>query len=155
MLVQVKQIAAEVPNLPNWIPHSNPPNGSIIEKQSFLGPFFALSPLTSPQAFFPDAKHMSSADKRSMGSSIQEALRQYQGQLYSLVHGIVRSGSEGRREVLDWFAEVLGANGKRKALQVDGSTVASDGFMINVVAVLNKFAEPFIDINCNRVSPNT
>jgi ubiquitin conjugation factor E4 B len=54
---------------------------------------------------------------------------------------------------LDWFAAALAQNEKRKALQVDPATVASDGFMCNVVAVLNKFAEPFVDVQGKKVYP--
>ena len=55
--------------------------------------------------------------------------------------------------MLDWFSAALALNTKRKALQVDPATVASDGFMINLVAVLNKFADPFVDVQAKRVSP--
>jgi ubiquitin conjugation factor E4 B len=156
MLLQTKQIAMIVPDLSSWIP-TNPASGATLEKSSFLGPFFALSPLSPgvPKEFFRDPKNMSPADRQSMAKSMQEALRQYQSQLFRICELIVRSGPGGRRGMLDWFAEVLGTNGKRKALRVDPTTVASDGFMLNVVAVLNKFAEPFIDLQCKKVKdPN-
>jgi len=154
MLLQVKQIAMIVPDLSTWIsPQPQPPSGATLEKSSFLGHFFALSPLSpgTPKEFFRDPKHMSPGDRQSMTNSMQEALRQYQANLFRICDLVVRSGMEGKRAVLDWFAEVLVTNTKRKAMQVDPTSVASDGFMLNVVAVLNKFAEPFIDIHCKRV----
>jgi ubiquitin conjugation factor E4 B len=129
-----------VPELPSWINIGNPASGATIE-QSFLGHFFILSPLAPgvPNEFFRDLKY------------VQEALRQYQTHLYQMCLAIVKSGREGQRAVLNWFGEVLATNLKRKVPHVDPTTIASDGFMINVVAVLNKFAEPFVDIHCNRV----
>jgi ubiquitin conjugation factor E4 B len=94
---------------------------------------------------------MTRGDKHSMGNSIQEAVRQYQDNLYRIVQFIVKSGNVGRRGVLDWFSAALGTNIKRKALQVDPATVATDGFMYNVVSVLNRFASPFVDIQATKV----
>ena len=155
MLLQVKQIAMVVPDLSTWMisPRPQTPSGAALEKSSFLGHFFALSPLSpsTPKEFFRDPKHMSPGDRQSMTNSMQEALRQYQANLFRICDLVVRSGTEGKRAVLDWFAEVLATNTKRKAMQVDPTSVASDGFMLNIVAVLNKFAEPFIDIHYKRV----
>jgi hypothetical protein len=98
---------------------------------------------------------MAPGDRLSMTNSMQEAVRQYQNSLHKICHLIVTSSNNGRRGVLDWFSAVLAQNTKRKALQVDPTTVASDGFMVNVVAVLNKFAEPFVDVRGTRVKPHT
>ena len=94
---------------------------------------------------------MGRVDKYSMNTSIQEAVRQYQDSLHRIVHFIVKSGNVGRRSVLDWFSAALSTNTKRKALQVDPATVASDGFMYNVVSVLNRFASPFVDVQATKV----
>lgn len=88
-----------------------------------------------------------------MTNSMQEAVRQHQNSLHKICHLIITSSNQGRRGVLDWFSAVLAQNQKRKALQVDPTTVASDGFMVNIVAVLNKFAEPFVDILGKKVLP--
>lgn len=153
-LVQNKPIASIMPDLPNWIPSpSNPPSGATIEQNSLLGHFFHLSPLAPgvPKEFFKDPKAMSRSDKLSMGNNIQEAVRQYQDNLHKICTSIIKSGDKGKRGVLDWFAAVLDQNQKRRALQVDSATVATDGFMYNVVAVLNRFAIPFVDINGTKV----
>ena len=157
LLVQIKPIAAIMPDLPNWIPTQASSSGALIEQSSFLGHFFALSPFAPgvPQKFFKDPKLMAPGDRLSMTNSIQEAVRQYQNGLHKICHLIVTSGDHGRRGVLDWFSAALSQNQKRKALQVDPTTVASDGFMCNVVAVLNKFAEPFVDLHGKKVSRQT
>lgn len=145
-----------MPEMPNWIPaETNPPSGAVIEQSSLLGRFFALSPLAPgvPQSFFRDPKLMTPGDRMSMSNSVQDALRQYQDYLFKICSCIIKSGSLGRRGVLDWFSAALSQNEKRKALQVDPATVASDGFMVNIVAVLNKFADPFISITANKAIP--
>jgi ubiquitin conjugation factor E4 B len=75
----------------------------------------------------------------------------YQGYLFKICSLIIKSGPHGRRGVLDWFSAALTQNEKRKALQVDPALVASDGFMCNIVAVLNQFAEPFVGIKADKV----
>lgn len=151
LLVQNKLIASVVPEIPNWTP-ANSASGAAIE-HTILGRFFALSPLapTVTQVYFPDPKHMTPGDRISMSKTVQESLRRYQDYLFKICDGIIRSGISGRRGMLNWFSAALSLNQKRKAIQVDAATVASDGFMINVVAVLNKFADPFVDIAAKRV----
>jgi ubiquitin conjugation factor E4 B len=154
LLAQIKPIASIMPDLSNWIPApTTPPSGAVIEEESLLGQLFGLSPLARgvSKSFFRDPKNMSRGDKISMTNSIQDAVRQYQSYLFQICNFIIKSGTRGRRGVLDWFSAVLAQNEKRKALQVDPATVASDGFMCNVVAVLNKFAEPFVDIQGKKV----
>jgi ubiquitin conjugation factor E4 B len=151
LLVQNKLIAGVMPSIPNWIP-SQPTSGAVIE-HSLLGRFFSLSPLSNgvTETYFKSPKLMTPGDKLSMSNTVQEALRRYQDYLFKICDAIVRSGTEGRRGILDWFSAALEQNTKRKAMQVDLTTVASDGFMINLVAVLNKFSDPFIDIQATRV----
>lgn len=153
LLVQCKPIASIMPEMPNWIPVHNTPSGAIIEQQSLLGRFFTLSPLAPgvPKEFFREPKLMSRGDRLSMVTSFQEAVRQYHDALFKICSFIVKSSPQGRRGMLNWFSTVLALNQKRKALQVDPTTVATDGFMHNVVAVLNKFAEPFVDIQGKKV----
>lgn len=154
LLAQCKPIASIMPEMPNWIPaETNPPSGAVIEQSSLLGRFFSLSPIAPgvPQSFFPDPKHMTPGDRQSMSNSVQTALRQYQDYLFKICSFIIKSGIQGRRGVLDWFSAALAQNEKRKALRVDPATVASDGFMVNIVAVLNKFADPFISITADKV----
>jgi ubiquitin conjugation factor E4 B len=143
-----------MPDMPNWIPApSNPPSGALIEQASLLGRFFSISPLSPgvPPMFFKDPKVMTQGDKVSMSRSIQESLRIYQDYLFKICSLIIKSGPHGRRGVLDWFSAALTQNEKRRAIQVDAALVASHGFMCNVVAVLNKFAEPFVGIKADKV----
>jgi ubiquitin conjugation factor E4 B len=153
LLAQIKPIASIMPQLSNWIPAQHD-SGTIIERSSFFGPFFALSPLDSDvsQAFFKDLRSTSAGDKQFIPSPIQEALRQYQTYLFEICLGIIKSGDCGRRGVLNWFSNAISQNKTRKAVQVDPAAVASDGFMCNLVGVLNRLAAPFVEKNLVRAA---
>jgi hypothetical protein len=147
VITKVKPIASILPDLPNWIPEQTAVSGAIIEHSSLLGHYFALSPLSSgvPQIVFQDLPSMSQTQSKL--TSIQEEIQAYQKQLHTICYSIVCSSHKGRRGVLDWFSAALSWNKKRLATQTDPPTVASDGFMCNVVAVLNYFAKPFLQDN--------
>jgi ubiquitin conjugation factor E4 B len=138
-----------MPDLQNWIPEQTTLSGAIIEQSSLLGHLFALSPLSSgvPQILFKDLPNTSQEEQESQLTSIREEIQAYQKQLHTICHAIVCSSDKGRRGVLDWFSAALSRNKKRLATQTDPTTVASDGFMSNMVAVLNHFAKPFLRDN--------
>jgi ubiquitin conjugation factor E4 B len=149
LLAKVKPIASIMPDLPDWIPEQTTVSGAIIEQSSLLGHLFALSPLSSgvPQILFQDLPSISQDAQESRLTSIQEEIQAYQKQLHTICHSIVCSSHKGRRGVLDCFSVTLSRNKERLATQTDPATVASDGFMCNVVAVLNHFAKPFLRDN--------
>ena len=64
---------------------------------------------------------------------------------------MVRASPESREAVLQYFAKVVSLNVKRGGMQVDPTTVASDGFMINLQSILLSFAEPFMDATYSKV----
>jgi ubiquitin conjugation factor E4 B len=157
LLTQIEPIASIMPDLPNWIPEQKNSSGTIIEQSSLLGHLFALSPLSSgvPQMLFKDLPNMSPGTQASSITSIQSGVQAYQKQLHKICHSIINSGDNGRRRLLDWFSAVLAMNNKRATLGVDPATVASDGFMCNVVAVLNRFSKPFIEPQQSKVRIRT
>jgi ubiquitin conjugation factor E4 B len=156
LLAKIKLIASIMPDLQNWIPEPTTLSGAIIEQSSLLGHLFALSPLSSgvPQILFKDLPNTSQEEQESQLTSIREEIQAYQKQLHTICHAIVCSADKGRRGVLDWFSAVLSRNKKRLATQTDPATVASDGFMCNVVAVLNQFSKPFLRDN-SKVGTST
>jgi ubiquitin conjugation factor E4 B len=152
LLAKVKPIASIMPDLPNWIPEQTL-SGAIIEQSSLLGHLFALSPLSVgvPQILFKYLPNMSQEEQESQLTSIREEIQAYQKQLHTVCHAIICSSDKGRRGVLDWFSAALSWNKKRAAILVDAATVASDGFMCNVVAVLNHFTQRFLDDRHSKV----
>lgn len=83
---------------------------------------------------------------------------------FNILNAIVRSstatatpppnpspGPAPRESVLNYFARVIQLNTKRSGSHVDPTTVASDGFMVNLLAVLLHFSDPFLDAKFTKV----
>ncbi|KAK5937778.1 Ubiquitin conjugation factor E4 [Knufia obscura] len=124
-----------------------------LETQTILGPYFQLSPLQAQvtSQYFPGPKTMDQGRIRNAQQALQMSLRTHQTELSEIVKPMVRASAEAKDAVLDWFALVINSNHKRQALQVDKTTVSSDGFMINVNTCLDQLAEPFIDATFSKI----
>ncbi|BFZ61767.1 Ubiquitin conjugation factor E4 [Saitoella coloradoensis] len=151
-LVSLKPVAALIPTLPTW----NPENltAANVESLSIFGPLFRLSPLHLKIAasYFPNVpqnKYNMAPD--NMMSVVRMTSNTLQTQLFNITNAVVRASPTAREAVLNWFARVINLNHKRRAMQVDPATIATDGFMLNVTAVLNKFCEPFMDLTHSKI----
>ena len=67
-----------------------------------------------------------------------------QGLQYDIVWQIISGGAAGREAILTYFSKVILLNEKRSGMQVDPSTVSSDGLMINSLAVTLQICQPFL-----------
>lgn len=68
-------------------------------------------------------------------AGVQPSLELLRTQLHQLLHEVATNrGSRG--PLLNWLASVIARNGKRTQLQANERLVAGDGFMLNVVCVL-------------------
>ena len=65
---------------------------------------------------------------------------------------MVRASPAARGAVLGYFGRVASLNAKRAAMRVDPNTVSSEGYIINLHAILLRFAEPFLDAGFTKVS---
>ena len=150
-LVQYPAMVNAIVQSPRFLPPSTPAGS--LEVATLLGPFFAISPLqaevTSTYFASPTTK-----DKNFILNS-QRALRltlqTHQMDLLEIVNHIIKTGKEPRDRMLDWFAQCVNVNHKRRALQVDQKVVSSDGFMINVTVCLDQLCEPFMDATFSKV----
>ncbi|ETS77479.1 hypothetical protein PFICI_11353 [Pestalotiopsis fici W106-1] len=124
------------------------------ETQTILGPFFRISPLQTEvtKTYFSSPRTIDQGAIRTSQSALQMTLKTHQGDLTSIVNAFVRSGATARNRILDWFAFIMNTNHKRRALHVDPKEVASDGFMVNVTAILDQLCEPFMDATFSKVS---
>lgn len=124
-----------------------------LEVATLLGPYFQISPLQAEvtKQYFAGPKTMDPGRIRNSQQSLQMALRSHQQELFDIVNSLVRSSSEVRDKVLDWFALVINSNHKRRAMRIDMTTVSSDGFMINVNTILGQLCEPFIDASFSKL----
>lgn len=124
-----------------------------IEKLTFLGPFFRISPLQPEvtRVYFAGPRTMDKGRIRNSQNALQVTLAAHQMDLRSIVNAFVRASVKTRNRVLDWFAYVMNANHKRRAIQVDPREVSSDGFMMNVTVVLDCLCEPFMDSTFSKI----
>ena len=136
---------------PLFLPPSTP--AAVIEANTLLGPFFAISPLQDQVT----ANYFSSPTTRDKSyiqqsqQALRMSIRTHQLDLLDIVNHIVKAGKEPREKMLDWFALCVNVNHKRRALQVDKKTVSSDGFMINVTVCLDQLCEPFMDASFSKI----
>lgn len=143
-LMHHPKLVRAITESPSFLPSSL--TGAEIETQSLLGPFFRLSP-----AQVPMAKYEFSAPRsrdRSWINNVQNSTQMvssaHQHTVFGIVNAIVKTGKEPRDRMLDWFAMIVNANHNRRAMRPDPAKVSSDGFMINVTAVLDLLCDPFI-----------
>jgi ubiquitin conjugation factor E4 B len=136
-----------------------------IELDTFLGPFFGLSPLKTNVAvnYFMGAQSQGSSFVANGQNAVRMTLRTHQDELHEITNFIIRAGKEPRERLLDWFALTINKNHKRRGTWVDTKTVATDAFMINVTSILDRLCDPFmgatfekldrIDVDYLRRSP--
>lgn len=70
-------------------------------------------------------------------------------QLHSIFHSLVRSPSN-RAQVLKYLSQILLSNEKRTQFHSEEKKLGRDGFMLNVMSVLQKLS---IKIKLDRVDP--
>ncbi|KAL9115398.1 MAG: hypothetical protein Q9227_000719 [Pyrenula ochraceoflavens] len=124
-----------------------------IESSTLLGPYFALSPLQAEttKQYFANPKTLDPNRIVDSQRSLRMALSAHQADLLGIVNMLVRASTDAKEKVLDWFAMTVNSNHKRRAMQVDKSTVSSDGFMINVTVILDQLCEPFMDAAFSKI----
>jgi len=123
------------------------------EKFTLLGPFFRISPLQGEVAksYFTGPRTMDQGRIQNSQDALQMTLQSHQTDLHGVAMAFARAGDFPRNRLLDWFAYAMNINHKRRAIQVSSKEVASDGFMMNVTAVLDRMCEPFMEANFGRM----
>lgn len=124
-----------------------------IERHTILGPFFRISPLQPEviRSYFPGARTLDKGRATNAQDALRMVLRTHQDDLFVIANAFIRAGPDTRNRTLDWFAYIMNTNHKRRALRVDPREVASDGFMMNVTTILDRFCEPFMDNDFSKV----
>lgn len=70
-------------------------------------------------------------------------------QLHTIFHNLLKN-VDSRNNVLSYFSQILGNNDKRTQFQSDEKKLARDGFMLNLMTVLQKLS---VKIKLERVDP--
>ncbi|CAG2202437.1 UBE4B [Mytilus edulis] len=122
----------------NWLPDSLTQAAGIeLEKLSMLGPFLGLSLFAEDNTRVVEkyfSGHQLTPDNiRITQQSLQHGLEF--NELYKIIHTILVN-SESRDSALSFIATALERNSKKSQIQVDERYVAGDGFMLNLLSVL-------------------
>ncbi|KAI7869787.1 ubiquitin elongating factor core-domain-containing protein [Spinellus fusiger] len=154
LLCENKALAEVLTSFPEFDPPTT--NASNIEDLSLLGPYFKLSayPESSrkvEEALFHNPDSRNAGDIESCKNGVRGTLQNLQRTLFGVSSSIVRSSPSARERLLLYFAHILQLNQKRAQIQVDMQTVATDGFMHNLAAVMLTFCEPFLDIRASKI----
>ncbi|ORX35769.1 ubiquitin elongating factor core-domain-containing protein [Kockovaella imperatae] len=167
-LVRSKHIAATLPTLPIW--RASAVSAHTLEWQSLLGPLLRLSvyPREFPEiwrTYFSNPTERKTDDINANKSNLRFTLRSVQTDLFTIFNAIIRSSPSAREAILDYISCAITLNSKRAGMRVDSRTVASDGFMSNILSITLKLLEPAMDLsftkiskidtNCSRTKPVT
>ncbi|XP_055633868.1 ubiquitin conjugation factor E4 B [Toxorhynchites rutilus septentrionalis] len=120
-----------------------------ISKVSFLAPFLSLSVLLDENPKFATHHFLENVCDRTLAVSFQTLL----GNTRKVLHQIFLSlltNLDSRQEVLKYTSEILKANHKRIQYNADDRFLAKDGFMLNLMSVLQLLS---VKINMSKIDP--
>ncbi|KAI8978027.1 ubiquitin elongating factor core-domain-containing protein [Pilobolus umbonatus] len=154
VVTEIKAIATMITTLPEF----NPENVSakLIESVSLFGPMLKLSayPDSDPkmiESYFQNSENRNAADLNFCKHGLRGTLQNTQKTIFHIFNSIIRSSSDSKNDLLNYFAHIIRLNEKRAQIQVDIQTVSSDGFMHNIASILLMFCDPFLDIRASRI----
>ncbi|KAJ8320744.1 hypothetical protein KUTeg_002331 [Tegillarca granosa] len=130
----------EIKKQSNWLPKSlSQASGMELEKLSFLGPFLGLSVFAEDntkvvEKYF-SGHQLTPENCRLVNQSLQHGLEYVRNELYRIIHALLLN-ADSRDIALTFIATSLDRNMKKCQIQVDERFVAGDGFMLNLLTVL-------------------
>ncbi|GAB1289256.1 Ubiquitin conjugation factor E4 B [Apodemus speciosus] len=133
-----------VASLPLWLPKSlSPGSGRELQRLSYLGAFFSFSVFAEDDAKVVE-KYFSGPtitleNTRVVSQSLQHYLELGRQELFKILHSILLNG-ETREAALSYMAAVVNANMKKAQMQADDRLVSTDGFMLNLLWVLQQLS---------------
>ncbi|XP_048581218.1 ubiquitin conjugation factor E4 B isoform X2 [Nematostella vectensis] len=115
--------------------------GREIEKLSFLGAFLSMSVFAEDSSQVVDkyfsAKCMTTEYVKLTTSSLQTAMQGVRMELFNIIHSLLVSNGS-KEACLQYLSAVLQRNQKKAQMQADDRQVASDGFALNLMVVLQQ-----------------
>uniref|UniRef100_A0A3P9H964 Ubiquitin conjugation factor E4 B n=1 Tax=Oryzias latipes TaxID=8090 RepID=A0A3P9H964_ORYLA len=148
-------VCSLVTTLPLWcLKPLSPGCGREIQKLSYLGAFFSLSVFAEDDAKVADKYFSGPAitmeNTRVVSQSLQHYLESARGDMFKILHNILLNG-ETRELALNYMAALVNNNVKKAQMQTDDKLVSTDGFMLNVLWVLQQLS---MKIKLETVDPN-
>ncbi|KAL0082191.1 ubiquitin elongating factor core-domain-containing protein [Phycomyces blakesleeanus] len=151
-LCENKSVPTVLPTLPEFDPETA--TARTIEELSLLGPYFKLSAYPGSavaESLFQNAESRNSGDIESCKNGVRGTIQNIQRSLFGISSSIVRASTTSREGLLVYFSHIIRLNQKRAQIQVDPQTVATDGFMHNLAAIMLAFSDPFLDVGASKV----
>ncbi|XP_053378562.1 ubiquitin conjugation factor E4 B-like [Mercenaria mercenaria] len=140
----VRPICNLMVQLSNWLPDVfSQAAGMEVARLSFLGPFFALSVFAEDNTKVVE-KHFSGhqltpENVRLVHQSLQHRMQYLREELYKILHCVLVNG-ETREAAMTYIATALDRNSKKSQIVVNENLVAGEGFMLNMLTVLQKLS---------------
>lgn len=133
-----------VASLPLWLPKSlSPGSGRELQRLSYLGAFFSFSVFAEDDAKVVEKYFSGPAitleNTRVVSQSLQHYLELGRQELFKILHSILLNG-ETREAALSYMAALVNANMKKAQMQADDRLVSTDGFMLNLLWVLQQLS---------------
>ncbi|XP_075258173.1 ubiquitin conjugation factor E4 B-like [Convolutriloba macropyga] len=149
-----KPFSELIVKLDNWIPPPlTPAEGREIQKLSVLGPFLSVSCLNEDEPTYAASvvpTGLSDFKDMSVSKQIQQKILQVRTQQHQLVRTLLVNQST-RANILDLLANFLTRNTKRAQLSPDPSSLATHGFMLNLMYIL---CELEVKVTLDKVDPD-
>ena len=145
-MISYPAIASAIIKKENWIP--KPESARTIEKESVLGPLFSISSLPTTAVIVADTLFPSTLPQEEIQENVNHVrnkLLEVHMILQDIVLTLLKSSPESKEAVLQWFSVVLNTNMERIRLRGDINNSSSDGFFLNLTAVLLLLCQPFIE----------
>ena len=135
-----------------WLPAevASGRGGRELPTLSLLGPLLSFSVFAEEDPAVAETHFSNPVNKKPAGLvtlQLQEDLEFLRNLLHKLFYTILLNGSS-RDTTLNYISELLARNVKRRQMQVNERTVAGDGFMLNVLSVLQHLSEK---VSLNKV----
>ena len=116
--------------------------GREIVATSLLGPFFGVTVFAEEdpsvaEKYFATRQTQSAA--RALAQQLQQDLQFQRVSLHKLTHALLVN-STTRECTLNYLSAVINRNAKRQQMHVNERQVAGDGFMLNVLSVMQQLA---------------
>nr|CAD7398434.1 unnamed protein product [Timema poppensis] len=110
--------------------------GRELARTSFLGPFLSVSVFAEDE---PKVAEKFFSGNTASDKSLNQTLRQELENTRVMFHDILVNGSS-REATLSYLAMLLRNNEKRAQIHIDERSVAGDGFMLNLLSVMQMLA---------------
>lgn len=146
----VRPIADLVARQPNFLPPiCTKISGREIVKCSFLGPFLSVSLFAEENVKFAEFSTKNKLEDAA-SSRLRWELHSMRTHMHTVFHSLCVNASS-RPKTMEYIAKILRHNDRRVQFASDEKLLARDGFVINLMSVLQQLA---VKIKLDRIEPN-